>query len=267
MKKYRSFFRIRFINGLQYRAAAYAGVATQFAWGFMEILAFSAFYRANPAAFPMGFDQLASYIWLQQAFLAVFMLWFFDNTIFDSIVSGNVAYELVRPMDLYNMWFVKNAANRLAKAVLRCVPILVVVFLLPPPWGISLPPDFACFAAFCLTMFLGFIVVIGFGMIIYITTFYTMSAYGVRVIAISLADLLTGGLIPLPFLPDGVRQVVELLPFASMQNVPLLAYSGSIQGAELWWKIGLQMFWAVALIWIGKVMMKRALKKVVVQGG
>ena len=37
---YGSFFRLRFINGLQYRAAAYAGVATQFAWGFMEILLF-----------------------------------------------------------------------------------------------------------------------------------------------------------------------------------------------------------------------------------
>lgn len=31
MRKYISFFRIRFINGLQYRAAAYAGIATQFA--------------------------------------------------------------------------------------------------------------------------------------------------------------------------------------------------------------------------------------------
>ena len=32
MKKYLSFFRIRFIAGLQYRAAAWAGIATQFAW-------------------------------------------------------------------------------------------------------------------------------------------------------------------------------------------------------------------------------------------
>lgn len=65
MKKYRAFFRIRFLNSLQYRAAALAGVSTQFAWGFMEILAFVAFYRADPSAFPMGLSQIASYIWLQ----------------------------------------------------------------------------------------------------------------------------------------------------------------------------------------------------------
>ena len=197
----------------------------------------------------------------------MFMTWFFDGSIFDAIVSGNVAYELVRPLDLYNMWFVKNAATRLAKAVLRCVPILVVVFFLPQPFGMKLPPDFLSFAAFCLTMVLGLVVVLGFGMIIYITTFYTMSSNGIRYIAVSIADLLTGGLIPLPFLPDGLRQAVELLPFASMQNVPLLAYSGSLSGGELLFKIGLQLFWAIALIWLGKAMMKHALKKVVVQGG
>ena len=53
MKAYSALFRIRFINALQYRAAALAGMATQFAWGFMEIFAFAAFYRANPGAFPM----------------------------------------------------------------------------------------------------------------------------------------------------------------------------------------------------------------------
>lgn len=54
MKKYLSFFRIRFINGLQYRAAAYAGVATQFAWGTLELLAFAAFYPRRPSRIPDG---------------------------------------------------------------------------------------------------------------------------------------------------------------------------------------------------------------------
>ena len=74
MKKYLAIFRIRFINALQYRAAALAGMATQFAFGFMFILAFEAFYKVNPDAFPMEFSQTVSYIWIQQAFLALFFL-------------------------------------------------------------------------------------------------------------------------------------------------------------------------------------------------
>jgi ABC-2 type transport system permease protein len=85
MKAYKAMFRIRFINGLQYRAAALAGLSTQFAWGFMEILAFSAFYRANPGAFPMEFSHLVSYIWIQQAFLALFAVWGNDSNAVDTI--------------------------------------------------------------------------------------------------------------------------------------------------------------------------------------
>lgn len=110
IKKYSSLFRIRFINTLQYRAAAAAGVATQFVWGFMEILLFKAFYGGSPGSFPMEFSQLVTYEWLQQAFLSLFMLWIWDSDIIDSIINGNIAYELTRPMDLYTMWFTKITA-------------------------------------------------------------------------------------------------------------------------------------------------------------
>lgn len=88
MKKYLSFFRLRFLMGLQYRAAAAAGVLTQFAWGFMEIMMYRAFYRADAAAFPMSFEATASYIWLQQAFLAVFAAWMLESEIFDAIKTA-----------------------------------------------------------------------------------------------------------------------------------------------------------------------------------
>lgn len=82
MKKYLSFFRMRFLMGLQYRAAAVAGVITQFTWGFMELLVFRAFYQADASTFPMSFEAVASYIWLQQAFLALFMAWMMEAEIF-----------------------------------------------------------------------------------------------------------------------------------------------------------------------------------------
>ena len=47
---------MRFLMGLQYRAAAAAGVVTQFTWGFMELLVFRAFYQADASAFPMSFE-------------------------------------------------------------------------------------------------------------------------------------------------------------------------------------------------------------------
>jgi len=267
MKSYLALFRIRFAAGMQYRAAALAGLATQFAWGLMLILQFLAFYRSDPSAFPMELSQVASYIWIQQAFLALFMSWFFENDIFASITSGSIAYELARPVDLYNRWFCHSVANRLSRATLRCVPILLVAFFLPEPFRMSLPQSFEQFVFFLVSAALALGVVVAFSMLIYISVFYTLSPLGVRLIAAVGADFLAGAIIPLPFFPDGIRQVAELLPFAAMQNMPLRIYSGNIAGIDVFYGMGLQLFWLVVLVMIGKVAMNRALQKVVVQGG
>jgi len=267
MRKYLAMFRIRFINALQYRAAALAGMVTQFAWGFMEIFAFAAFYRANPSAFPMEFSQTVSYIWMQQAFLALFMMWFWENDIANAITEGSIAYEMVRPVDLYGRWYCQAVANRLARAVLRCAPILIVAFAVPEPYRMTLPPNMAQLFLFLVSVFLSLGVVVAFSMLLYISLFYTLSPMGMRLIVAVVSDFLAGATVPLPFFPEPVRTVVELLPFASMQNMPLRIYSGNIVGTDALRGIALQVFWLVALVCVGRLMMDRALRKVVVQGG
>lgn len=267
MKQYLSFFRIRLSTGLQYRAAALAGAATQFVWGGMRLAMFRAFYQNGENVFPMTFPQLSSYIWLQQAFLALYMSWYFDNDIFDCITSGNIAYELCRPADLYSLWFVKNMAVRLSRAMLRCLPVLLVAIFLPRPFNISAPDSPLAGILFLISMILGFLVLVAFSMLIYISTFYTLSPLGIRIIATSLVDFFSGEVIPLPFFPQQLQNVMLLLPFASMQNTPFQIYNGFISGSPLLFSILLQVLWLAALLLLGKLLMKRALKKVVVQGG
>ncbi|MDD3334989.1 MAG: ABC transporter permease [Eubacteriales bacterium] len=267
MKKYWSFFRIRFQTALQYRAAAIAGAVTQLLWGGMEILAFHAFYTADPVAFPMGFEQLSSYIWLQQAFLALFMMWNWDAELFESIQRGDIAYELVRPIHLYGMWSVKLLANRLAKAALRCGPVLLVAALLPAPYGLSLPSSLESFCLFLLSMALGVLTVVAFGMPVYIASFYMVSSLGLRIVVATFTEFFSGAVIPLPFFPAKLQRMMELLPFGGMQNLPLRVYSGAISPREALQGVGLQLIWLAALTAFGLWGMKRAVKKTVVMGG
>jgi ABC-2 type transport system permease protein len=195
------------------------------------------------------------------------MTWLLENDIFQTITEGQIAYELCRPTDLYAMWFFRSMAGRMSKAVLRCFPILVFAAFLPMPYGMRLPAGLLAGVWFVITVILGFLVVVAFCMLIYITAFFTYSPTGIRIVAVSLVEFLAGSVIPLPFLPDGVRRVVELLPFASMQNVPLRIYSGDISGSDIYIKAALQLFWLVALIYTGKRLTGTALKRVVVQGG
>ncbi len=267
MKKYISFFRIRFSMGLQYRTAALAGIVTQFAWGFMEIMIFKAFYEADAAAFPMTLSATASYIWLQQAFLAFFAAWMMENEIFDSVVNGNIAYELCRPIRIYNMWFSRSLANRISRAVLRCFPILFVAVFVPAPYGMAAPASMAHFVIFLITLILGLLVTIAFCMLVYGLTFFTISPQGLRMVFVSMVEFFAGAVIPIPFFPEKMQRILEILPFASMQNVALRIYSGSMTAQQMQKTILIQIFWLVALVLMGSSLCRFAEKKVTVQGG
>lgn len=267
MKKYLSFFRIKFIGGLQYRAAALAGIVTQFAWGFMSILMYKAFYESNPGSFPMEFSQLTTYIWLQQALLAMFMPWLFESDIFNSVTSGNVAYELCRPCDTYNMWFARNAALRLSNTALRCLPIILVAVFLPDPFRLTLPAGWLNAVLFLVSIILGFLVQVSITMIIYVSVFYTLSASGIKMISVTVTEFLSGAVIPIPFFPEAVQKVFNALPFASIQNTPFLIYVGYTGGAEAAVSIAIQAAWLVVIFAVGRLMINHAMKRIVVQGG
>ena len=83
----------------------------------------------------------------------------------------------------------------------------------------------------------------------------------------SAADFLSGAVIPLPFLPAKIQYVIELLPFASMQNVPLRVYSGSMSMGEMEKAVFLQIFWLIFLVFLGQILFKIAERRVAVQGG
>lgn len=267
MRKYLAFFKMNFIKTLQYRTAALAGIITQFLWGALSILLYKAFYDSNPSAFPMDFQAFSSYIWLRQSLLALYHIWYMESEIMQMISNGNISYELCRPTDLYHMWFSRTLAKRLASVCLRFFPVILVASFLPKPYGIVLPHSLKAILLFIISSIFSVILVVAFTMLIYISVFYILNPLGIRLLIVALTEILTGTIIPLPFLPDKLQFVIELLPFASMENLPFRIYSGDISGYEAYARIALQAFWVFAFLWFGKKLMTNALKKVVVQGG
>ena len=248
MKKYLSFFKMRLMAGLQYRAAALAGMSTQLVWGAMEVLLYRAFWLEAPERFPMGMQALAAYIWLQQAFLAFFALWNWEYEILESVKTGSVAYELLRPVNVYSMWLARTAANRLARGLLRLLPVLAVGCLIPAPYGLRLRVPLPVFGVYALT-------------------FYLTDPGGIMFLSIAAADLLGGAIVPLPFLPSWLRGIAQLTPFASMQNVPLRIFSGDIPLGQIPAAMGLQVLWIAVLGAAGYLLTKRGLGRAVILGG
>lgn len=267
MNKYLYFFRMRFSTGIQYRMAAVTALTTQLVWGLMECLAYKALLDSDAIAFPMDYSAVVSYVWLKEAFLALFNTWAADNDIFNMIIDGSIAYEMCRPVSLYSMWFSRNVGGRVAEASLRCVPVLLGAILVPLPYKINAPYNPTAFGMFLLTMVLAMVVTVSFCMVVYMLCFFSISPQGFRMLFTGAVEFLAGSIIPLPFIPEPYRSIIEILPFASMHNVPFRIYSGDLVGNDMIKAFLLQIFWIIILNIIGVALYKKAERRVIVQGG
>lgn len=267
MRPYFSFFRLRLKMGMQYCSAAAAGLITQFLWGFLEIFLFWAFYQSNPSAFPMSMQATVSYIWLQQGCLTLYAIWFMEAEIIDDVSSGNIIYSLCRPLGIYPMWFFRNAAYRISRVLLRCVPLFVLAVFLPRGYRLSGIVSARQIFPFIVSLILAFLVTLTFSTLIYVLLFYTISPMGLRIIVSALFDFFSGSVIPLPFFPKGMQIWMEITPFAAMQNVPFRIYNGNIYGNQMLFDIGLQIVWILIFFVTGSLLCKKAEKHLIVQGG
>jgi ABC-type uncharacterized transport system, permease component len=267
MRPYISALRVRFLSGLQYRTAALAGLMTQFFWGVMAIFIYQAFYKSGGQSGTFDFTQLVTYMWLQQAFLALIMLYDWEYDLFNLITTGNISYELCRPCNLYGLWYAKLLSKRLSSAVLRFSPIILVAILLPKPYKLSLPASPVSFILFAVTMMLGTLLLVAISMLIYISVFKTMSPVGSMAFIGIIGEFFSGMTIPIPLMPEWLQKVCYIMPFRWTADLPLRIYSGNIGVNEAIFSIGIQLIWIVALVCVGLLIMRNITNHVVVHGG
>jgi ABC-2 type transport system permease protein len=266
MRGYISYFKAELKAGLQYKTAALSGLTTQFFWGIIFALVYTSFYR-HTSIQDINISQLMDYVWLNQALLTLIYIGLNDEAIIGSIKDGTVAYELLRPYDLYTWWYVKLVARRYALVMLRCLPIIVFALILPAPYNLSLPVSIGSFLMFLLTMFLGTIIVTAINMIVNSLAFFTNENRGISSIIYTIADLLEGGQIPLPLLSGFVLVIALFTPFRYIEDLPFRLYSGHIDIMIGIKEISIELIWIIVLLIIGKLILKKALSKVSIQGG
>lgn len=266
MSAYLAYFKSELLVQLQYKASAFAGLITQFFWGIIYALVYTAFYNYNNID-SIKINELMCYVWLNQAFIMMIYLSIKDQGINEQIKTGTVAYELCKPYDLYNWWYVKLLAKRYAATFLRFLPIIIVAFLLPKPYNLTLPASPLYFLMFLITLFFGSILIVSINMIIQTIAFFTYQDKGIASIVYSIGGLLSGFSIPLPLMPNFILKIANVLPFRYIGDLPFRLYSSNINYYEGLKCMFFQIMWIVILVIIGKIIMKYTLKKVSIQGG
>lgn len=262
MTAYAATFSSRFKALLQYRAAAMAGLCTQLFWGFMRVMIFTAFYASSTNALPMDLQQTVSYIWMGQALFAL-IPFRPDPDIEKLVMSGNVAYELCRPVDLYWTWFSRCLAMRCAPVILRAIPIITVTWLF---FGLDLPDSTTQLLAFSVSSVLSMFLSASITMITCLLIFTTLSNQANLIVA-TLTLFFAGIIIPVPLFPDWMQQAVHILPFRGIIDTPIRLFMNHVNSEQAIYYLGHQFIWVFIIVLLGRMYLSHAIRKTVVQGG
>ena len=268
MRAYFNYFKLRLITNLQYRAAALAGISTQLFFGMVFLMVYIALYESNTnTEVPMDLKSVITYLWLGQAFFAIIYPYIRDEELLNMIRNGNLAYELVRPQSFYLKYYIKMVCERMAAAMLRCSPVLIIAFLLPEPYNLTLPASFEAFILFVISILFSCLLITSMSLIMHLITMFTLNADGIIGIYSMVAEVFTGLLVPVPFLPAFMIKIGKYLPFRFIGDFSYRVYSGDISTSEGRMLIIGSILWTLLTIIIGYFLSKLALKKAVIQGG
>lgn len=271
MRPYLAVLSARYRMLLQYRAAALAGIATQLFWGAIRLMIFAGFYASTTRDQPMTLEQVIVYVWLGQALFAL-LPWRSDAELAGIMRSGNVGYELLRPLDTYHLWYVRSIATLVGPTTLRAIPLTIVAAGLLPlvglsDWALRPPPDLAAALLFAAAMAVTVLLSASVLMLVHISMMWTVAAEGANRLLPGVVWVLSGMVIPLPFFPAWLQPFLQVQPFRGIFDVPLRIYSGHLPPGAAMASIALSLGWTAGFIVVGRAIMQRGFRRIVVQGG
>jgi ABC-2 type transport system permease protein len=263
MHVWRAILTARFRLLLQYRAAAWAGVATQVFFGLVLIAVLRAFYGSSTVPPPLPEAAMVTYLWLNQAFFSL-LPWRVDGDVQAQVRTGGLAYELARPVDLHALWLARAVALKTAPVLLRAAPLFVVAGLF---FGLA-PPASPVAAAWWLAGLAGAVMMAAAIVVLMNTSLlWTLSGEGVAFLLPILVAVLSGQLLPLPLWPEWMQPGLQALPFRGLLDTPHRLYTGELAGPAAAAALAHQWIWVGVFLVSGRWILRRGMRRVAVQGG
>ena len=262
MRLYWEVARRGFRRYATYRGATIGGLVTNTVFGFLRAYVLIAVYRANPDAGGWDVTDAVTYVWLTQSFLMVVAMWGW-NELSDRIRTGNIAVDLARPLDLQLTMLATDMGRAAYHLLARGIAPLVTGAVF---FDLRLPGDPLIWLATLVCIGLGAVTSFALRFLVHSSAFWLVDIRGIAMTHALLANLLSGFIIPTVLFPGWLADVARVLPFASMIQFPIEVFLGK-HGSFPAGVFAFQAAWILAILGLGRLILARGTRHLVVQGG
>ena len=197
---------------------------------------------------------------LQLLLIRPMLVWHVQRRVHD----GHIAADLVRPTP-----FLGQLMSYQIGATAAMLPFVFIAFMMAIALGLVAPPaSLSGLILYVPSLLLAYLISALIGMILAVTSFWTVQAVGLAVINEFASQFFGGALIPLILLPAELAAIAAVLPFASQVSVPVSIYTGTLtQTTSIAIALCVQGLWVVALALMTLFIWRAARRNVAIHGG
>lgn len=249
-------------SGLIYRFDTVIGVLSMAVQVLLLVVVWRTVYSGHGEVSGIDERTAVGYAVLAACFTTIVTPWQFSSIPL-RIRQGQIGVDLTRPIGLIGQSLAQTLGFMSARIPFGIAGLVTGLLL----GGLVAPGSAGLFALWLFSMALGVANVLLCNLIVSMIAFWTLDVSGPFMLYRFGAAFCSGALIPLWFMPAGLAQVLQWLPFQAQMFAPLTIWFGEVQGRELVTTLGVQVGWVLVLAVVLQLVWARAVHKVVVQGG
>ncbi|MDO4977649.1 MAG: ABC-2 family transporter protein [Eubacteriales bacterium] len=256
-------FKTQILKSLAYKFDVYGNILMQTIIMIASAYFWKALFKNASSIQGVTVETMMTYTVIS-SLISVLLTCNVERRIMKSVEKGTVAIDLMRPVNIFHVYFAENLGSIVALIFQNLLPILLIGSLLI---GIPAPASkeslLFFFPSLLLAFFINWFLAVIFGM----WAFTAISMDPLIQVKKHLIRLLSGSIIPLWFFPAWLKTILKCLPFIYLYQIPLDLYIGKYDKASLFQGFMIQIIWVIGLYLCYRYLSSRVSKKVMVQGG
>ena len=257
------FTKCSFRRTLTYRAAAFAGLVTNFFFGLLRVAVLLALFGDEQNVQGYSVAGVITYTALTQALIA-FLSLFGWYGLMQSVHSGEVGADLLKPMNYFSFWMAHDAGRAAASLLLNGVTFMLIFDLV---FDMVYPNGLLQWLALTVSLGLAWLLSFAFRFLVNLAAFWSPNAMGTGRFIFFTAMFCSGFMMPLGLFPDWVQRLCYLTPFPHILNTVIDIYLNRTVGWDLLGSLLLQALWAFILVVAGQLLLGRGIRRLVILGG
>ncbi len=267
-RTYTPFTRAGMQEMVAYRANFLCFLIGEIMASFIMYFVWKAVFDSSGSETFMGFTMEDMVVYLFITFLAGYLT-YSDGafTVGEEIIDGSIAMRMIRPCSFEMCFLFQELGNRIISVSMIFVPIVagVEIYRYVQAGEVRFQPIY--FLLFLLSLVFAYMISFYFNVCYGFMAFFFKNLWGTTLIKETVVNFLSGAIVPLAFLPAGLANVLNFLPFASLSYTPVMIYMGMYSYSEIAWRMGLQIFWLLVMYGLSKLIWRSAVRHLSVQGG